>query len=149
MILISHRGNINGKSNRENQPEYIQEALVRDFDVEVDIWYTDGEFWLGHDEPQYQIKESFLENSRLWCHSKNIEGLNKMLKNNLIHCFWHQNDTLTLTSKNIVWTVPKYNFNEEIIPNSVAVLPEYGYNGNIRRCYGICSDVIIDYRRFK
>ena len=72
MILISHRGNINGKSNRENQPEYIQEALVRDFDVEVDIWYTDGEFWLGHDGPQYQIKESFLENSRLWCHSKNM-----------------------------------------------------------------------------
>ena len=59
MILIAHRGNLNGKTNRENQPEYIQEALVQDFDVEIDVWYIEDEFWLGHDIPQYKIEEIF------------------------------------------------------------------------------------------
>ena len=44
MILISHRGNLNGLSVRENEPEYIHESLVHDFDVEIDVWYIDGEF---------------------------------------------------------------------------------------------------------
>ena len=38
MILISHRGNINGRDeDRENHPEYIQEALDRGYDVEIDL----------------------------------------------------------------------------------------------------------------
>ena len=29
MILISHRGNINGKTNQENKPEYIKKAFYQ------------------------------------------------------------------------------------------------------------------------
>ena len=38
MILISHRGNVNGKlPNRENTISYIKEAIAKGFDVEIDI----------------------------------------------------------------------------------------------------------------
>ena len=38
MILISHRGNINGRSFKdENQPTYIDTAISAGYDVEIDI----------------------------------------------------------------------------------------------------------------
>ena len=59
MIFISHRGNITGPNKKsENNPEYINRAL-RFFNVEIDVWYTDG-FWLGHDEPQYKTDVEYL-----------------------------------------------------------------------------------------
>jgi len=46
MLLISHRGNIDGKQlNRENHPDYIEEALNLKFDVEVDVWYIDMNYF--------------------------------------------------------------------------------------------------------
>ena len=40
MKLIAHRGNIDGPNpERENSPEYIEEALKAGYDVEVDVWY--------------------------------------------------------------------------------------------------------------
>ena len=39
MIYISHRGNIEGKSEKnENNPEYIMKAVDKGFDVEIDVW---------------------------------------------------------------------------------------------------------------
>ena len=106
MIFISHRGNMTGiNPKRENEPLYIVEALEKGFDVEIDVWYKKGQFYLGHDEPQYKVKREFLQNRKLWCHAKNIEALNKMLKED-IHCFWHQEDDVTLTSKGFMWTYP-------------------------------------------
>ena len=63
MILISHRGNLNGKSDRENSPDYIDEALDQDFDVEVDVWYVSGKWYLGHDEPTYEIELDYLKDN--------------------------------------------------------------------------------------
>ena len=38
MIYISHRGNTNGKNPaRENTKSYIDEAIAKGFDVEIDI----------------------------------------------------------------------------------------------------------------
>jgi hypothetical protein len=54
MILISHRGNLNGKDvDNENNPLYIDRALGKGYDVEVDVWYVNGKWYLGHDEPTY------------------------------------------------------------------------------------------------
>ncbi len=134
MILISHRGNINGSiPERENEPLYIIEALERGFDVEVDVWWKDDGFWLGHDEPQYQVKEEFLQNIKLWCHAKNIEALDKMLNNKNIHCFFHQDDDVTLTSRGYIWTSP----GKKLTSKSIAVLPKKKPNKEIA---GLCSD---------
>ena len=42
MFLISHRGNLNGPNIKdENNPDYIMEALSKDFDVEIDNLFND------------------------------------------------------------------------------------------------------------
>jgi len=144
MILISHRGNLNGKSDEENHPNHIDIALRQGFDVEIDVWKVNQvEWYLGHDEPQYKVSIDFLKNRKLWCHAKNIEALNKMLKHN-IHCFWHQKDDVTLTSKGYMWTYP----NKMLTDKSICVLPEKN-NENPKKCLGICSDYIVNYKDLK
>jgi hypothetical protein len=141
MILISHRGNIDGPNEvRENSPYYIMEALAMGFDVEVDVWFIDGKFWLGHDEPQYKTDYKFLMNEKLWCHAKNLDALFEM-KKYAIHYFWHETDTVTLTSKNYVWAYP----GKQPIKGSIACLPEMK-NDSVLLCKGICSDYIKLYK---
>lgn len=141
MILISHRGNLNGPNEHlENSPSYILEALNYGFDVEVDVWYKNNKFFLGHDFPIYEIGVDFLTNDRLWCHAKNVEAIIEM-KKYVIHYFWYEKDTITLTSKNYIWSYP----NKCAIKNSIVVLPEV-YNTNIENVRGICSDYITNYK---
>ncbi len=83
MILISHRGNINGKNTeKENHPDYIDDAIKLGYDVEIDIWVIDGNFYLGHDGPQYNISLDWLSDriDRLWIHCKNIEAIERFYK---------------------------------------------------------------------
>jgi len=139
MILISHRGNLNGKiDSRENKPDYILEAIDRGFDVEIDVWYTNSNngWFLGHDQPQYGIDSDFLKMPEIWCHAKNINTLNELLKIKA-HCFFHQNDPVTLTSKGYMWTYPTHPLTE----NSICVLPEL-QKIDVKGCAGICSDYI-------
>ena len=134
--LISHRGNINGiNKSRENSIEYIYEALNEGYDVEIDVWYKGGEWFLGHDGPENYVVLGFLKNDKLWCHAKNIDALNEMLKEE-IHCFWHQEDDVTLTSKGYMWTYP----GKELTMNSIAVLPEEEIEVEVA---GICSDYVV------
>ena len=141
MILISHRGNINGKNiERENSPLYIIEAIEQGFEVEVDVWFKDQKFWLGHDYPQYEVSYKFLLNEKLWCHAKNVLALLEMKKHK-IHFFWHQNDEFTLTSKNYIWAFPT----KENKPGTISVLPEIN-NQSTEGCEGICSDFISNYK---
>lgn len=143
MILISHRGNINGKiEEAENKPEYIDKAISLGYDIEVDLWFIDGRVYLGHDEPQYEVDDKWLSNrvDKLWVHCKNVESLN-WIKSTILHYFWHEEDTLTLTSKNYIWVYP----GKQPIVGSIAVMPEI-YNDDISKCYGICSDYIQNYK---
>ena len=136
MILISHRGNLNGVIvERENSIDYVEEALSQGFDVEIDVWDIFGSYFLGHDEPKYLVKKDFLKIDGLWCHAKNIQGLYSMLEDN-IHCFWHQEDDVTLTSKGYMWTYP----GKELTMNSIAVLPEEEIEVEVT---GICSDYVV------
>ena len=141
MILISHRGNINGPIiDRENSPKYINEALDLGFNVEVDVWYENNTFYLGHDNPKYQVDAKYLNNKNFWCHAKNIEAMEALDKINGIF-FWHQNDDVVLTSNGYFWTYP----GKKLLKNSICVLPE---NSNIKNfnCSGICSDFIKNYK---
>jgi hypothetical protein len=142
MILISHRGNINGRVvNLENTPEYIDNAIRLKYDVEVDIWYIDGKIYLGHDEPQYEINYDWLNSrlNKLWIHCKNVESLS-WIKNTDLHYFWHESDTVALTSKNYIWAFP----GKQPISDSISVMPEIN-NDDITKCVGICSDYVSKY----
>ena len=72
MILISHRGNLSGPDpSKENHPDYIRAARSAVSGVEVDVWFLDGKFVLGHDHAQYEINKEFLYGTNMWCHAKN------------------------------------------------------------------------------
>ena len=145
MILISHRGNINGKQPElENSPDYILNAIELGYDVEIDIHISNGKIFLGHDESQYQISLNWLENlsDKLWVHCKNIEAVEFFTMNdNNLNYFWHQEDTVTLTSKKYIWAYP----GNQPIKNSIAVLPEW-LDDNVESCMGVCSDFIENYK---
>tara|TARA_B100000029_G_scaffold406824_1_gene407555 strand:+ start:164 stop:613 length:450 start_codon:yes stop_codon:yes gene_type:complete len=144
MILIAHRGNIDGAiPEKENHPDYIDKALKKDYNVEIDVWYENSKWYLGHDEPQYEVKDAFFYNNFLWCHAKNIEAL-QMLSFRGLHCFWHQTDDVTMTTRGYLWTYP----GKKLTTKSICVMPERASytSKEIEICAGVCSDEIEKYR---
>lgn len=145
MILISHRGNISGrKVPFENRPSYIDEAIEAGYDVEIDVWLIDGVIFLGHDEPQYGITQQWLNErvDKLWIHCKNVEAMEWFNMIGGFNYFWHEKDTMTLTSNGYMWVYP----GKQPVKNSIAVMPEI-YNDDVSKCLGICSDVIQNYKK--
>ena len=145
MILISHRGNIDGRMESwENEPTYIDLAISKGYDVEIDIWYKDGLLWLGHDKPDYGIDFRWIRDrfTKLWIHCKNIEALFYFKDCGYnINYFWHQSDDVTITSMGYFWTFP----GKQLTKNSIACMPEISEFENIEISFGICSDNIKKY----
>jgi hypothetical protein len=145
MILISHRGNLSGpQPKQENSIDYIDKALSLGFNVEIDFWVDNKNFFLGHDFPEHKIKLSFLEqwHKKLWVHCKNLEALSFLNGNKLINYFWHEKDAATLTSHNYIWAYPGC----QPIKKSIAVMPEL-HNENTSQCLGLCSDYIQNFKK--
>lgn len=132
MKIISHRGNLNGiDRNTENNPSHISEVIKR-FDVEVDVWFIDSKWYLGHDKPQYEVSSDFFC-EKMWIHCKNLDACVKLSDSNL-NWFWHENDKMTLTSKGIKWLYPNI-----YIAGGITV--EFDYNKNLPSyIMGICTD---------
>jgi hypothetical protein len=147
MILIAHRGNTVGKfESYENEPTYIDKAISEGYDVEIDVWFVDGIVFLGHDKPLYGVTQAWLNErcDKLWIHCKNIEAVewfSSISPNILFNYFWHERDTMTITSKGFIWAYP----GKQPIKYSIAVLPEI-YNESIVECIGVCSDYIEKYK---
>jgi len=148
MKLIAHRGNISGPNPiKENNPEYIDEALKLGYDAEIDVRVIDNKLYLGHDEPQYQIEMLWIVHRRdfLWIHCKNLKSFEEFSSSPIdFNCFWHQEDYFTLTSKKYIWTYP----GQEYTKRSVIVMPEnHTPKDQLKdlsklNCYGICSDYV-------
>lgn len=144
MIIIAHRGLLEGPNRQlENQPSQIDLAISQGFDVEIDLRYIDGGYWLGHDEHQYKIELNWLEDRKksLWIHCKNIDALTEIFNSDL-HYFWHEEDTITLTSKGFIWAYP----GKQPIKNSIAVMPEI-HKEKVSHCIGICTDYSHEYMK--
>ena len=144
MILISHRGNLNGPiRSSENEPSYIDLSISKGYDVEVDVWYLNNNLFLGHDIPQYNVNFTWFKDriSKLWVHCKNIESVIFFTTTEYkFNYFWHETDTVTLTSHNHIWAYP----GKQPINNSIAVMPEIN-DDDLTQCMGICSDYIEKY----
>jgi hypothetical protein len=142
MKLIAHRGLFNGPDvNLENRPEQICSALAKGYDCEIDLWVIDSKFFLGHDFPDYEIKENFLSQHGLWIHAKNLPALRYLSETNLAY-FWHQNDDCVITSNGYIWTYPE----KELTDRSIRLMPEWKNPELIgvenTQCYAICSDYV-------
>ena len=103
MKLISHRGNIRGPiPDKENRPSYIDCAIGNGYDVEIDVNYVNGELWLGHDEPQYKVTHTWIQerSKYLWLHRKDFESAKECWK---YQAFCHSGDPFVFTSNNKIW----------------------------------------------
>ena len=140
MILISHRGLLNGPDvERENTVDAINECLRLGFDVEVDVWYRDG-WYLGHDEPKTPTTLDFLSTKGLWIHAKNLYAAEKLYGSNLTY-FYHDKEPRVLTSNGYWWTYPQ----KKVGYKSIALMPEW-YT-NVEKCIewncaGVCTDFV-------
>lgn len=148
MILISHRGNINGTNPKlENSPDYIEQAFSAGYKVEIDVWY-DKCWWLGHDVPVYKIKKRFLIDNRykLLIHAKNSAALERLIIEDSLHYFWHENDHFTLTSEGYALI----HVDRPLIKGGICMLPELYTSAinisELKQCAGICSDQIFQYK---
>lgn len=112
--LISHRGNLTGPNSApggENSIEAIFKARKEGLTVEVDLWYDEDGFMLGHDAPQYsisnvQVSDLSCMDPVLW-HAKNIQAAYALHdKFKMAHFFFHESDPHTLTSKGLALTHP-------------------------------------------
>jgi hypothetical protein len=148
MKLISHRGNINGRfESHENEPNYIELAISKGYDVEVDVWFEDGRWWLGHDykvAKGREISDSELEALSVgaWFHCKNVAALGEMSRlNQGWRFFSHDRDEAVLTSTGQIWCYPGVTCED-----GIAVLPERCDQWSLsqNRLVGVCSDYFFD-----
>jgi hypothetical protein len=139
--LIAHRGNTQGvQKERENEPEYLLEALKAGYYVEADVWYTTFQgvvlWFLGHDKPEYYVEDDFLKTPKIYFHAKSVQTFYQLLQHHPeVNCFFHQNDDVTLTSEKEIWTYP----GKELTPKSIIVLRPGDPFPNVP-VYGICAD---------
>ncbi|NJO91138.1 MAG: hypothetical protein HC831_20850 [Chloroflexia bacterium] len=85
MILIAHRGNINGPRPKwENDKSYVIDAVNAGYKCEIDVWYLNNNFYLSHDYPKHHhlIDLDFLIRPVFYIHCKNIPALQKLIKFN-------------------------------------------------------------------
>ena len=142
-IFIAHRGNFNGPvPARENDPDYIREALAMGYDVEIDVRLMHDGFYLGHDFPEYYVDLGFLTQTRgLWIHCKNEEALEELSTYDNVNAFMHTDGVIT-TKNGYLWTAP----GGKITSKSIAVMPELDQDWDIDGARGICSDYMDFYK---
>ena len=111
------------------------------YDVEIDLWFKNDKFYLGHDNPQYEINIFWIQErvDKLWVHAKNFEVIQKLL-NTEINWFWHENDKLTMTSKGFLWCYPNV-----YIENGITVTLDYKEVPNYLQA--VCTDGPIKFTR--
>ena len=147
MKIISHRGNLNGPSPTENDPGTIDKVLsCTDFDVEIDVWHINNDWFLGHDKPKYRIPLEWLilNSNELWMHAKNLAAYQSLLENDAIQkVFWHQKDDFSLVKNGLIWTYPDLPLTTRSIANIHEPITQTPL------CYGICTDYPKSINNFK
>lgn len=147
MLIIAHRGLVSGPDKAlENRPDQVMRALAFGFHAEIDAWFKDGRWWLGHDGPEHAVDWQFMGQPGLWIHCKNLQAFFKLRQDDGGHnYFWHESDAVVLTSKGYVWTY--LGRADTASESSICVMPEvtYGLDQITDRVlpqewYGICSD---------
>ena len=142
VVIISHRGNTRGVDILENKPEFIDRAITKGYDVEVDIRYVDQTFYLGHDTPDYIVDTKWIQNrsKNIWFHCKNLYAAIKLEKMGNIKYFCHSLDPFTtIKPVGLFWV---HDLNLKI--NNSCVIPLLSeqdiekYNG--QQPYAICTD---------
>lgn len=179
MIIISHRGLIDDTDPKwENHPDQIIQTIEDGFFVEADVRFINGEWWLGHDRPQYKISDTFLIRNayRLIIHAKDIPTLHELFWLDVrIDCMQLVRSVVQLKRPWVNLTLNRekghlhyffhdqddctltshgyiwqYPKNIKLTSHSIACMPERVENWEgLNECWGICTDLPIKYdKRF-
>jgi hypothetical protein len=149
MKIISHRGNINGPvPEKENSPSYIDAAIGLGYDVEVDLRFINGEFWLGHDLPQYKINKSWMDlrKENIWYHCKDIDSSLELIKlNEGFKYFCHSQDDYVITSVGKLWV---HDLSKTINKDCIIPLLNLSDITNYKNTepYSVCTDYVFECR---
>lgn len=147
MILIAHRGNINGPNpNRENTISYIEEAISKGYNVEIDVRINNKKLYTGHDEPIDLINNNWLKKlkNKLWIHCKDHESLKHFSSLNQYNYFWHENDAYTISSKGFILSHVNNNVKKLSGLFIKISFENKKINGNF---IGILSDYLLKYKQ--
>ena len=147
--FLCHRGNYETKFvPDENRPDIVDRRIRDGYGVELDLWFRDERYWLGHDEPQYQISfEWLLYNlSKKYIHCKDGPTFEHML----LRCgregyspnlFYHTNEDYALTTRGDVICHP----GKALLEGSINMMPEMGSakpKEEREKAFAVCSDAI-------
>lgn len=140
-LIIRHRNRYSGPSKDDNNPYFINSAILEGWDVEIDLRYYRGQLYLGHDKPEYKINFDFLtqHKERLWIHAKTIESFEFLTQTCCsLNYFFHDEDDYTLTSKKFIWCHPRVKY----VPQN-GIMLDFSQTPNYdAKIYGICVDYI-------
>ncbi len=145
--FIAHRGNINGRhAPEENKPETIEFVNSKGIGCEIDVWYEEGRWYLGHDKPEYEVTFDWLMKSlplRLY-HCKNAAALDKLhlecgRLGYEVNLFYHTVEDYALTSRGHIVVHP----DRLCLPDSIEMMPEMSKERQNRLCPTVvCSDSV-------
>lgn len=149
MFFISNRGNTTCPCPElENTPDYVLAAISKGWDVKVDVWFKDGQIYLGNDGPDHLISISFLENTKIWCVARTVETLSHLMTMSTITCLPYSstNDCL-LASNGYIWTSGQHAGQSS---RCIVNMPETCLqivDSELKTTAGICSDFVEHYKR--
>ena len=83
------------------------------------------------------VEPEFFKHPKLWCHAKNVEAFEWLLKKK-VKCFFHNIDEYTLTSNGYIWTFP----DKPVVKKSIIVDKGKDWKKKNYNCYGVCVDYV-------
>ena len=103
-LRIAHRGLTEGPNHDlENSVERLTLRKENGLHSEIDIWWKDNHFWIGHDFPREQVSLDFLTSPYFWIHAKHRESFLELQKVSSekalgLRIFYHTDEDYILTT---------------------------------------------------
>ena len=151
--FVCHRGNLESKFvPDENRPDILDRRIRDGFGVELDVWCSEDQYWLGHDEPQYEVSFDWLmkDGAKKYIHCKDGPTFEHLLlqcgrEGYNPHLFYHTKEDYALTTRGHVIVHPGVH----LLDCSINMMPEMGAEkpwGEYYRAFAVCSDTIRNLR---
>jgi hypothetical protein len=103
-LRIAHRGLVDGPNHSiENSIQTLQERKEAGLHSEIDIWWKDQQFWIGHDEPREPVSLEFLTSPYFWIHAKHSASFRELQRVSHerglgLRIFYHTDEDYALTT---------------------------------------------------
>jgi hypothetical protein len=143
-LLIAHRGNYDGPvPEKENHLIHLEKAIEQSFDVEIDVWNMNGQWFFGHLEPSVAVTLTDINrlSPHAWYHAKNYGAL-YLLNKQGHHTFAHRDDPFVVTNRGWIWS-----HRGQPNPGGIVVMPLLASEQQlIRSAAGVCHDQLLEVR---